>query len=190
MTAKGAQKSKPESASFGTTVDVQIESDLWDAEPASEAIVRAAIAAAAALSTSPGEVSILLADDSVVRGLNKQWRGIDKPTNVLSFPAPKSTVNLPSPRHRSSRPLGDIVIAYEMLVGECADEGRQFIHHLSHLVVHGYLHLLGYDHQTDAEAEMMEALESKIMKRMGMPDPWSDPRLEDGPGMTRDSDRA
>jgi probable rRNA maturation factor len=70
--------------------------------------------------------------------------------------------------------LGDIVIAYETLMRECADEDRDFLHHLAHLTVHGYLHLVGYDHQNDAEASEMEALESKIMTRMKLPDPWQD----------------
>ena len=68
--------------------------------------------------------------------------------------------------------LGDIVIAYETLERECDDEGRQFLHHLAHLTVHGFLHLIGYDHQTDAQADEMEALESKIMARLTMPDPY------------------
>ena len=70
--------------------------------------------------------------------------------------------------------LGDIVIAYETLTRECADEDRDFLHHLAHLTVHGYLHLVGYDHQDDAQADEMEALESRIMTRMQLPDPWLD----------------
>jgi probable rRNA maturation factor len=144
-------------------VEIMVSSPLWQAEPRAEETVRAAIAAAAAmLSTAPGEVSIVLTDDSDMQGLNRQWRGIDKPTNVLSFPAPQG----------ASAMLGDIVIAYETLKRECEDESRPFLHHLAHLTVHGFLHLAGYDHETDSEADAMEALESKIMARMNMPDPY------------------
>jgi probable rRNA maturation factor len=149
------------------SIDIQVQSRLWDAQALAERTVREAICTAAALlSTAGGEVSILLTDDSTIRALNRDWRGLDKPTNVLSFPATKASggVNM----------LGDIVIAYETLVRECDDEDRLFLHHLAHLTVHGFLHLTGYDHQTDAQAEEMEAVESKIMTRMQMPDPYLD----------------
>ncbi|HEX5516175.1 MAG TPA: rRNA maturation RNase YbeY [Pseudolabrys sp.] len=124
------------------------------------------LAAAAALSTAGGEVSIVLTDDSAIRSLNRNWRGIDKPTNVLSFPASGLEIG------EGARLLGDIVIAFETLERECAVENRDFLHHLAHLAVHGFLHLNGYDHQTDAQAEAMEGLESKIMTRLKMPDPY------------------
>jgi probable rRNA maturation factor len=145
-------------------IDIQVQSTLWQAEPAAEETVREAVAAAALLSTSDGEVSIVLTDDSAIRALNRDWRGIDKPTNVLSFPATKAD-SAPSM-------LGDIVVAYETLKRECEDEDREFLHHLAHLTVHGFLHLLGYDHQTDAQAEKMEGLESRIMTLMKLPDPY------------------
>jgi probable rRNA maturation factor len=148
-------------------IDVQVASPLWKAEPQAEQAVRDAVmAAAAALSTSQGEVSILLTDDSGIRKLNRDWRGIDKPTNVLSFPAPKAAVA------GGARFLGDIAIAYETLQRECDDEAKKFLHHLAHLAVHGFLHLNGYDHATDEQADAMEKLESKIMTRMKMPDPY------------------
>src|SRR5476649_2030673 len=147
------------------TIDIQVASKLWDAQPQAEQTVREAIAAAStALSTSDGEVSIVLTDDTAIRALNRDWRGIDKPTNVLSFPAPKIG--------GGNAMLGDIVIAYETLARECADENRVFLHHLAHLTVHGFLHLIGYDHQNDADAEEMEGLESKIMASLKMPDPY------------------
>ena len=148
------------------SIDIQIQSSLWDAQPLAAQTVRDAIAAAAAtLSTADNEVSILLTDDKAIRLLNREWRGIDKPTNVLSFPAAttKASVRMPL--------FGDIVIAYETLKRECDDEGRNFLHHLAHLTVHGFLHLIGYDHQVEAQAEKMEGLESKIITRMQMPDP-------------------
>jgi probable rRNA maturation factor len=145
-------------------VEIQVKSALWNAEPRAEDIARAAVLAAAdMLSTAPGEVSIVLTDDSDMQELNRTWRGVDKPTNVLSFPAPKGD---------AGAMLGDIVVAYETVARECEDEERIFLHHLAHLTVHGFLHLVGYDHQTDADAEAMETLESKIMARMNMPDPY------------------
>jgi probable rRNA maturation factor len=143
------------------TIDIQVASKLWQAKPAAEKIVRAAIAAAAKFAKGEGEVIIVLTDDAAIRTLNRDWRKIDKPTNVLSFPAPKGAAM-----------LGDIVIAYETLKRECAEEDRIFLDHLAHLTVHGFLHLIGYDHQNDAQADEMEALESKIMTLMKLPDPY------------------
>lgn len=149
------------------SVDIQIASPLWAAQPLAEQTVRDAIAAAAAaLSTTDGEVSIVLTDDQAIRTLNREWRKIDKATNVLSFPAAKTG--------GGEKMMGDIVIAYETLVRECDDEGRIFLHHLAHLAVHGFLHLIGYDHQTDSDADEMEGLESKIMRAMKLPDPYLD----------------
>lgn len=155
-------------------IDIQIQSPLWQTEPAAEQTVRNAVAAAAAtLSTADNEVAILLTDDQAIRALNRQWRDIDKPTNVLSFPAAITRTGA------SAKFFGDIVIAYETLKRECDDEGRIFLHHLAHLTVHGFLHLIGYDHRVDAEAEEMETLESKIMMRMNLPDPWLDREFGD-----------
>jgi len=160
-------KAAPERRSLAPAIDIQVASPLWKAQPLAEQTVRTAIAAAvAALSTAAGEVSILLTDDKAIRALNRNWRGIDKPTNVLSFPAPDATPGAPP------KMLGDIVMAYETLAQECDQEDRVFLHHLAHLTVHGFLHLIGYDHQTDAQADAMEGLESKIMARMKLPDPY------------------
>jgi probable rRNA maturation factor len=148
-------------------IDVQFQSSLWAAQPLAEETVRnSVLAAAATLSTVGGEVSIVLTDDSVIRSLNRDWRGIDKPTNVLSFPASGATTG------EGTHLLGDIVIAFETLERECADESREFLHHLAHLAVHGFLHLNGYDHETDRQAEEMEGLESRIMAGLNMPDPY------------------
>jgi probable rRNA maturation factor len=148
-------------------IDIQTQSPLWEGQPLAGQTVRdAVIAAASALSTAGGEVSIALTDDSSIRALNRDWRGIDKPTNVLSFPAADHKAG------EGTRLLGDIIIAYETLERECNDENRIFLHHLAHLAVHGFLHLIGYDHETDTQAEEMEGLESKIMTRLNMPDPY------------------
>ena len=144
-------------------IDIQIASPLWAAQPLAEQTVRTAIAAARSARDADGEVSVLLTDDSAIRALNRDWRAIDKPTNVLSFPAAKET---------GGKFLGDIAVAYETLARECEDERRDFLHHLAHLAVHGFLHLIGYDHQTEQQADEMEGLESRIMHSMNMPDPY------------------
>jgi probable rRNA maturation factor len=145
-------------------IDIQVQSPLWDAQPLAERTARDAICTVAALlSTSGGEVSIVLTDDSTIQALNRDWRGVDKPTNVLSFPASKAS---------GGSMHGDVVVAYETLVRECDEEGHAFLHHLAHLTAHGFLHLIGYDHETDAQADEMEAIESRIMTRMDMPDPY------------------
>jgi probable rRNA maturation factor len=160
----------PERRASAPPIDIQIQSPLWDAQPLAEQTVRAALAVAAKLAPAGGEVSVVLTDDATIAGLNRDWRNIDRPTNVLSFPAAKTN---------GAALLGDIVVAYETLARESADEQRAFLHHLAHLTVHGFLHLIGYDHQTDSGADEMEGLESKIMARMNLPDPYLARDLDD-----------
>jgi len=148
------------------SVEILIESNGWAAHPeAEEAINRAVTEAGEVTHTKQGEVAIVLTDDAAVHTLNRTWRGIDAPTNVLSFPA-KSSPGIPAR-------LGDIVIAYETVVREAIAERKPFAHHLVHLAVHGFLHLLGYDHEADAEADMMERLECAILARLDVPDPYA-----------------
>jgi probable rRNA maturation factor len=152
------------------TVDVLTDSPRWDAEPGAEAAVRRAIAQAAAIEGSAdpaAEVSVLLCDDAVIATLNARWRGRDEPTNVLSFPAPPAG-DPAAPVH-----LGDIAIACETVVREAREQGQPVSQHLAHLAVHGFLHLLGYDHVTDGEAERMERLERDILAALGIPDPYA-----------------
>jgi probable rRNA maturation factor len=147
-------------------VDIQAQSSLWDAEPAAADTVRRAIGAAARHCTAGGEVSVVLTDDEAIRLLNRDWRKIDKPTNVLSFPAP-------APVNGAQQPLlGDIVIAYETVARESGEEHKPFLHHLAHLAVHGFLHLMGYDHQTDSQADAMEGLERNILADLDIADPY------------------
>jgi len=119
------------------------------------------------------ELAVTLADDRELRRLNRQWRGQDKPTNVLSFPsgALDSTAALPPDM---PVPLGDVVLGLETCAREAAAAGLPLAHHLEHLVVHGVLHLLGYDHETDGEAEAMERLESAVLAARGIADPYAD----------------
>jgi probable rRNA maturation factor len=153
-------------------VDILVECARWKAQRGVKPLLRRAVAeAAATLSTSDAELAIVLTDDSAIRRLNRTWRGKDEPTNVLAFPAKQGS----SGAHRL---LGDIVIAYQTLAREAAAEGKPFGHHLAHLAVHGFLHLSGHDHTTDAEAAAMEGLEIAILARLAIPNPY----VARGPG--------
>jgi probable rRNA maturation factor len=155
--------------------EVLVVADCWRNEPDAEAVIQRAIAAAAEAvdaDVADAELAVMLTDDSGIRTLNNNWRGIDKPTNVLSFPSTPSPVCHDAPA--APRMLGDIAIAYETMRREAAEDGKPFDHHLSHLAVHGFLHLVGYDHENDADAEAMESLETKILVQLGIPDPYTD----------------
>jgi probable rRNA maturation factor len=119
------------------------------------------------------EASLLLSDDARVRGLNKTFRGRDEPTNVLSFSNVEIDVLAAAGADGPPSTLGDIVVAFETTAGEAAREGKSLSAHLSHLVVHGMLHLLGYDHATDGEAREMEPLEVRALAMLGIADPYS-----------------
>jgi probable rRNA maturation factor len=194
------------------SLDISAPSPLWRGLPRARAIARetiaAAIAESGAASSEGAEVSLCLADDAALRALNSRWRGIDKPTNVLSFPsAPSSALvdavddrvplappgRAPKGGRKDARlttgygvrpqpavaqgsgtvvSLGDIALAYETLAREAEDLGVPLADHYRHLLAHGFLHLIGYDHETEAEAERMEALETRILARLGTPDPY------------------
>lgn len=157
-------------------IDVLTEAELWaELKDAESIAVTAALAALAAVSEEvpdPAEMSITLTDDAHIRILNREWRDIDKPTNVLSFPAP----DLPEDVDDAPQPLGDVIVAYETLRREAEQDGKDAAHHLTHLVVHGTLHLLGYDHIEDDEAEEMEGLERQILAGLGIDDPYRLPQ--------------
>jgi probable rRNA maturation factor len=156
------------------TIDIAEPSAAWRAAlPRRRALCRAA--ALAALAVAPGgrsraagaELSIVLGDDPLLRRLNRQWRGKDKPTNVLAFPADDGTA-------RSGAPLllGDVILAFGTVAGEAAAQGKTLGAHLSHLVIHGVLHLLGFDHEKAAAAMRMEALETALLAGIGIADPY------------------
>jgi probable rRNA maturation factor len=143
----------------------------WGEEPQSSATIERAIAAAATATAELSEnteVAVMLTDDDGIRVLNRNWREIDKPTNVLSFPAFQTNAIPGTPRS-----LGDIAIAYETVRREAEDEGKRFTDHLSHLAVHGFLHLVGYDHENDDDARTMENLERQILAGLGINDPYA-----------------
>jgi probable rRNA maturation factor len=155
--------------------EVLVVADGWHTEPEAEAVIHRAIAAAAEIADADvgeAELAVMLTDDAGIRTLNSNWRGIDKPTNVLSFPALQPTGS--GGADDTPRMLGDIAIAYQTTRKEADDEQKPFDHHLSHLAVHGFLHLIGYDHEQDADAEAMEALEREILAQLGIPDPYAD----------------
>jgi probable rRNA maturation factor len=146
-------------------LDVLVESPRWTEHRGLKPLLRRAVAAAAgAVSTSAAELAIVLADDSAVHLLNRKWRGIDAPTNVLSFPVEGPAGAPPL--------LGDIVLGYETVAREARRDRKPFAHHVAHLAVHGFLHLCGYDHARDSDAEAMEQLERDILRHLAIPDPY------------------
>ncbi|MER8385933.1 rRNA maturation RNase YbeY [Mesorhizobium sp. M1428] len=151
-------------------IDIAIEAGDWPDEAALMRLVDRAVSAAFAETGAEGrsELSIVFSDDAHIRTLNAGWRGKDKPTNVLSFPAFPFARGGPLPPM-----LGDIVLAAETVAREAALEHKPLEDHISHLVIHGLLHLLGYDHETDAEAELMEVTERAALARLAIPDPYT-----------------
>lgn len=152
-------------------IDVVIESEEWEQRPSLEerivAAASAALAASGAATLPAGEIAVLLTDDEGVAALNERWRGKSQPTNVLSWPAV-------SPKLLSLSPMiGDIALAYETCAREAEEEGKAFEDHVTHLTVHGTLHLVGYDHETEQEAEAMEALERQVLAGLGVADPYA-----------------
>jgi probable rRNA maturation factor len=146
-------------------IEVEVEDAAWtDALPAAAAVVERA--AEAALGGVEGDVVVLLTDDGTVRDLNARFRDKDRPTNVLSFPAADMTIPGQAP------PLGDLVLAFGVCASEAEAQGKTLADHLSHLTVHGVLHLLGRDHEADDEAETMEGEERSILASLGVADPY------------------
>jgi probable rRNA maturation factor len=131
------------------------------------AAARGALAAAGASFDGPAELSIVLADDALLRALNHEWRGVDKPTNVLAFPALAAAAAPGAPQL-----LGDVVLSFETVAREAAEQEKPLGDHLAHLVAHGVLHLLGFDHQAAANARRMERLEIAVLRRLGIADPY------------------
>ncbi|MEA2755270.1 MAG: putative rRNA maturation factor [Aliidongia sp.] len=158
-------------------IDLLIEADGWSSAlgDAEAVVVRAARAACVGLDAAT--ISVLLTDDHAMQALNNEWRGQDKPTNVLSFPATQTRAGeIPRPEFPGvPLELGDIALGFEICRREAVAQGKPLAHHVEHLVVHGVLHLLGYDHQDEVEAEQMESLETRILSTLGIPDPYAVP---------------
>ena len=166
----------------GLAIDVAVEHDAWGAPDHPGVLAERAAAAALTVAaetpthvdaptnmdTPPDvEVSLVLCDDAFIRALNKTWRGKDQPTNVLSFPT-EATAPGAGPAL-----LGDIVVAFETSAREAAEEGRGLDDHLAHLIVHGMFHLLGYDHEDEREADVMEGLEVRALEMLGIASPYA-----------------
>ncbi|TAN56972.1 MAG: rRNA maturation RNase YbeY [Magnetospirillum sp.] len=164
-------------------ISVRIDCPAW-AEALPDAEARCGRLAATALEAvelpdGPVELSIVLADDATVRDLNRDWRGKDVPTNVLSF---ASLDDGDAPLVPGAPLLlGDVILAWETVAAEATEQNKPLADHFSHLVVHGVLHLLGYDHADDQDADEMEALETTLLAALGIPDPYHDHEDEKGP---------
>jgi len=163
------------------TLEIALEADEeWDSSISWEPLVRKAVEAAIVQSAFPNlassgrpiELSVRLTDDDQVRTLNAHWRGKDKPTNVLSFPMAESYELSDESFATKELLLGDIVVAHGVCKREAADKGVSVENHATHLIVHGTLHLLGYDHESDADAAEMEAREVQALERLGIANPY------------------
>lgn len=156
----------------GVSIDILVESDLWGDVDALRADIETTVAMARDMADAEivedAELSLVLTDDASIRVINRDHRGIDKPTNVLSFPQDDPDADAYGPM------LGDIVVAHETVTREAVDDGISFRAHFLHMIVHGFLHLVGYDHLNDDEAEEMEGLETAILARLGIADPYAD----------------
>jgi probable rRNA maturation factor len=152
-------------------VSIEVENESWPSLAEFEDVVRQAVASALVAANedvSGCEVSLLFTDDAAIAELNAEWRGKGSPTNVLSFPTAE---DMPLPEGEP-RPLGDIVLAYGVISREAVEQGKTLRDHTAHLIVHGTLHLIGYDHETDDDAEEMERLETGILKGLGISNPY------------------
>ena len=171
----------------GPEIIISIEAGPW-AEKIAGVEERCQRVAAIALSTGAAlledlpleraELSLVLADDAMVQELNRQYRGQDKPTNVLSFPGREPI--------ETAHALGDIAIAHETVMREAQEQGKTVEQHCRHMIVHGFLHLLGYDHEEETEAEAMEAMEIRILRRLGDDNPYREHESKE----TSDNERA
>ena len=156
-------------------VDIIVSAPAWEAiadlDALTERVVRQCVATSGVRLASDCEVSVSFCDDATIRALNARWRRQDKPTNVLSFPTPGAPQAKPL--------LGDIVIAYETVAREAREHDRKLPDYVAYMVIHGFLHLIGYDHEVRAEAETMEALEQRVASALGLSDPYAGGALYD-----------
>lgn len=161
---------RPAGKRLAIATEIAVEAGGWASDAELDAIVARVLAAATdelRLSGGPTELSLLFTDDAHIRALNRDWRRKDKATNVLSFPAfPDASADAIPPM------LGDIAIAHETVAREAGLDAKPFDHHLTHLILHGLLHLLGYDHEEEGEAEEMEAVERRVLAALAIPDPY------------------
>jgi probable rRNA maturation factor len=150
------------------TIAIDVEDAAWQALPELEQVAERAARAALGPENATCSVTLLFTGDEDIRALNRDWRGKDKPTNVLSFPVASDAVLPPGEEDM----LGDIALAFGTVAAEAEAQGKSMADHTTHLIIHGVLHLMGYDHETDAEAREMESLETAILKELGIRDPY------------------
>jgi probable rRNA maturation factor len=176
-------------------VETLTEDSRWDALGLDALAERGARAALKRLGLDPGayEISLLACSDKRIAELNEDFRGKPQPTNVLSWPSEERGAaragempHLPRPMPPMPVELGDVAIAYETCAQEAKAAGKPLAEHALHLLVHGTLHLLGFDHEREADAELMEGIETEILEELGVADPYAD--LAEGPAMTRTTD--
>ena len=148
-------------------LDISVDDRDWTAVPNLRKLARRAISAA--INDNKVSLSLLFTSDAKILEINRQWRGKATATNVLSFPVSTET---PVPAGEP-RPLGDIALAFGVISREAEEQEKPIAHHVTHLIVHGALHLLGYDHETDSEAEAMEAREIMILAGLGIENPYA-----------------
>ena len=152
---------------MGLSIDIAVEHEAWhqlgDLDALAARAAAATLAAGETAVADGAEWSIVLADDAFVRDLNARWRGKDQPTNVLSFPTDGAA---------REHALGDVIVAWETSAREAAGRGWTMADYLGHLLVHGLCHLLGLDHEAEAEAEAMEALEARALAALGIASPF------------------
>jgi len=167
-------RASPSASPAGLAVEILVEAGDWQAPRSLRTLAQGAIAAALKATgrrlIAPAEVAVVFSDDRHVRALNRRFRSKDKSTNVLSFPAAAPLSGAYGPL------LGDIVLGHETVKAEADDQGIPLADHLRHLIVHGFLHLLGYDHSVEKEAVAMERLETFILNGLGVPNPYAEPR--------------
>jgi probable rRNA maturation factor len=170
---RSASQGRRRAAKPAPQIAVIVKASAWERLPRAAALARRAAGAALAAAAprqGAAELSIVLADNRAVRRLNRDWRGKDKPTNVLSFPADGGPRPAAAPRL-----LGDVIIALGVTAAEADEQGKTLAAHFTHLVVHGVLHLVGHDHERESEAARMEALEIRILRGLGIADPYRAP---------------
>lgn len=158
-------------------VDTLIEEPLWEEVGLEPLAVRACAAVLDFLELPQShEISLMGCDDGRITVLNGDFRHKSAPTNVLSWPAEELAAEVPGEYPQRPNPtdpeLGDIAIAFQTCAREAQEQAKPFEHHVTHLIVHGTLHLLGYDHETDPDAALMEGLETRILAKLGIPDPY------------------
>lgn len=158
------------------SVDLRVADPRWESLGNLEAFAARVLGHAAGHMKAGGELSVLLTDDAELHALNKQWRGLDKPTDVLSFPSDDPEIP-GQPQY-----LGDIALSFETAFRDAESMKRPFEGHTAHLLIHGYLHLLGYDHIEADDAKVMEPLEAQILAGLGWPDPYATGPYAGGPG--------